>query len=67
MCITRYLLGHGLLCAVGMYELHPQKAVALLLRHGCVCWVSHERREYSVFGCCGCRASQERISASAAP
>jgi len=25
VCIMRYLLGHGLLCAVGMYELHPKK------------------------------------------
>ena len=25
VCIMRYLLGHGLLCAVGMYELLPKK------------------------------------------
>ena len=50
----------------------------LLLRHGCVHWVSHERREYRAsiatatvtarrkyyYGCC---TSQERINVSAAP
>ena len=44
----------------------------LLLHHGCVCWVNHERREYSMSTamadasakreyCYGCCASQQRI------
>ena len=47
VCVTRFSLGHGLLCAVSLYEL-DMKRVALLRHHGCVCWVSHERREYGV-------------------
>ena len=43
--IVRCSLGHGLLCDVWLYELHPQKAVGLLL---VMCWVSPERREYSM-------------------
>ena len=35
----------------------------LLLHHGCVHWLSHERREY----CYACCASQERINVSAVP
>ena len=49
----------------------PKKQRALLLPHSCVCWVSHEKREYSVSPataaasarseCCyGLCASQER-------
>ena len=50
----------------------------LLLRHGCVHWVSHERREYRASiatatvtarrkYCYGCCTSQERFNVSAAP
>ena len=41
MCLRRYLLGPGLLCAVYLTELH-------LKPHGCVRRVSHERRQYTV-------------------
>ena len=37
-----------LLCAIPIYELHLKEVAALLLHHGSVHWVSHERREYSV-------------------
>ena len=36
------------LCAVHIYELHPKKAGSLQLGHGCVHWVSHGRRAYSM-------------------
>ena len=51
MHAMRYLLGHELLCAVGIYELHPRKRwlfFFFFLCHGWVCWVSYERREYSI-------------------
>jgi len=50
MRITGYWLGHKLLCAVHIYELHS-KVTALPLHHGCVQWVqwvSQERRAYSM-------------------
>ena len=79
MRITRYSLGHKLLCAVRIYEPHLRKQ-----QHTMASRLSHERREYR-YGCCvsqgriplqllpqpgqrlchGCRASQERINESA--
>ena len=47
MLLTRHPLGQGLLCAVQMYALHPENWGQSGCHH-CVCWVSHERREYSV-------------------
>ena len=51
MNVRRYLLGHELLCAIGIYglllESNSITAVSLLC-HSCVRWVSHERRDYSV-------------------
>ena len=47
MHAMKCLLDHELLCVVGIYELHL-KCEALLMHHGCVHWVCHERREYSV-------------------
>ena len=48
MHITKHLLNHGFLCAVGIHELHLKKRLHLLLRHGYVRWVSHQRRGYSM-------------------
>ena len=37
-----------LLCAIPIYELQLKEVAVLLLHHGSVHWVSHEKREYSV-------------------
>lgn len=65
--IRRYLLGHGLLCAMHMYNIHLKGGAILLLHHGCVCWVSQERRGYSMSAVTGNCAIQERINASVVP
>ena len=44
--ITRYSLGHKLLCAVGIDELRLESTALLL--HGCVYGIGQERRWYSV-------------------
>ena len=54
MRITRYSLGHKLLCAVRIYEPHLRKQ-----QHTMASRLSHERREYR-YGCC---VSQERVCA----
>ena len=36
------------LCGTHVCEFHLERGGILLLHHGCVHWVSHERREYSV-------------------
>ena len=60
MPVPSYSLGQELLYAVQIYGLHL-KVVAVLLHHSCVCWVSHKRREYSMYTANSCRVNQMRM------
>ena len=49
-----YSLGHGLLCSVSICKLHLKNCIMVVKMHyGCVPWVNHERREYSMSAATG--------------
>ena len=47
MCVTRSHLVTSYFVPMG-YMNFTEKVVALLLHHGWVCWVSQEKRKYSM-------------------
>ena len=36
------------LCVINLYELYLKSSGILLLHQGCVCWISHQSRDYSL-------------------